>query len=206
MEEHVGLLIAIARRRLEKLAVARAAQHQLSMPQFWFLVAVAEHPGASQAELCAWLHHDAPTVSRLVTALSGQGLVRTEADPRDRRRTRLALTADGAQLAAGLAPSAREIREAATEGMSAPDVERLRRGLRRVIANVEDRLALEAGSPGSTGGLTTAAPGRRGGASERRGALRFVAARGGGAAARQTEVRRRNGHAAIARRGERTGR
>lgn len=160
MEEYVGLLIGIARRRLQQLVLAHATRYGLSGPQFWFLVGIAEQPGTSQAELSARVHRDAPTTSRIVTTLAERGLVRTADDPADRRRTRLVLTAEGTRIAAELAPIARELRAAVTEGMPGPEVERLRGGLRRVIENLEGRLAREAASAVTTDDLAGAARSR----------------------------------------------
>jgi len=144
MAEYVGLLIGAARRRIKQSVLARAARHGLSAQQFWFLVAVAEAPGASQAAICARLRADPPTVSRVYAALERRRLVRTAPDPADRRRTCLFLTPAGERLAPDLAASAREIRAAVTQGMSEREVDQLRRGLRRVVENL-DRLGGDAG-------------------------------------------------------------
>jgi DNA-binding MarR family transcriptional regulator len=137
VQEHVGLLIAAARRRLKQAALSRATGHGLSAQQFWFLVAVAERPGISQAELAGSLRSDAPTVSRVVSALARRRLVRAEHDPGDRRRLRLVLTRAGERLAAQLAAHARALRTAVVAGMSSGEVDALRAGLRRVISNLE---------------------------------------------------------------------
>ena len=137
MQEYVGLLISAARRRIKQAALARAAEHDLSAQQFWFLVIVAEHPGISQAELAAKLRSDPPTVSRVFAAMARRRLVRADADPGDRRRARLFLTRDGERLASQLAAQAHAVREAIVAGMTSGEIEVLRAGLRRVIANLE---------------------------------------------------------------------
>ncbi|HUL58847.1 MAG TPA: MarR family transcriptional regulator [Anaeromyxobacteraceae bacterium] len=150
MAEYVGLLIGAARRRIKQSVLVRAGRHGLSAQQFWFLVAVAEAPGASQSEVCARLRSDPPTVSRVYAALERRRLVRTAPDPADRRRTCLFLTIAGERLAPHLAASAREIRAAVTRGMSEREVDQLRRGLRRVVENL-DRLVDGAVAPPSSG-------------------------------------------------------
>ncbi len=149
MPEHVGILIGAARRRLKQAALSRASRHGLSARQFWFLVAVAEEPGASQCALCDRLRVDAPTASRVLAALERLDLVRTERDPGDARRSRLFLTSAGERLAPGLAAAAREIRRAVTADMSPGEVDRLRRGLERVIENL-DRICGAADGPAAT--------------------------------------------------------
>jgi DNA-binding MarR family transcriptional regulator len=137
MEEYVGLLIAAARRRIKQAVLARAATQGLTVQQFWFLVTVRERPGISQAELAERVRADAPTVSRVVTALTRRKLLRAEPDPRDRRRTSLQLTPAGERLGGLAGATAREIRAAIVAGMSAAEVDALRSGLQRVIANVD---------------------------------------------------------------------
>lgn len=135
-QEYPGLLIAVARRRIKQAVLARAAPHRLSTQQFWVLVHLQERAGLSQRELAARMDVDAPTVSRVLAALITRGLVRADEDPEDRRRTRLRLTPPGRELGRALAADAAEIRRGVVAGMSAPEVDALRDGLRKVIDNV----------------------------------------------------------------------
>jgi DNA-binding MarR family transcriptional regulator len=137
MQEYVGLLIAIARRRIKQAVLRRVARHRLAPQQFWILIALSETPGVSQSELAEQVHIDAPTASRIITALSGRELVRIELDPRDRRRSRLFLTGAGERLARELATLAQSVRAAVVDDMSEAEVEALRRGLRKVICNMD---------------------------------------------------------------------
>jgi DNA-binding MarR family transcriptional regulator len=139
MPEYVGTLIASARRRIKQAVLARVARHGLSAQQFWFLVAVAERSGTSQSELRERLRIDAPTTSRVFATLERLRLVKTRTDAEDRRRICVSLTPEGARLATELLATAREIRNAVTLDMSEREVEHLRRGLLRVIENI-DRL------------------------------------------------------------------
>lgn len=137
MQEYLGLLIAVARRRLKQAVMARVARRHLSVQQFWMLVALSEHPGVSQSWIAERLHADAPTVSRTLSALVERRLVRVELDPSDRRRTRLSLSAAGRRLADELGPLAAEIRGVVIEGMTPGEIAAVRDGLLRVIANLE---------------------------------------------------------------------
>jgi len=139
MQESVWLLIASARRRIKQAVLARTAAHRLAVQQFWFLVALRERPGISQVELAERVRSDAPTTSRVVASLTRRRLVRTDPDPHDRRRARLALTPEGRRLAEELSSTAQEIRAAVIHGMTEAELDALRHGLRRVIANL-DRL------------------------------------------------------------------
>lgn len=137
-QEYPGLLIAIARRRLKQAVLGRAAQHGLSPQQFWILVGLHERREApSQGDLVERMHIDAPTVSRVLATLVRRKLVRIAQDPADRRRARVHLTRAGEPLAATLAAIAAEIRGAMVDNMSAAELEGLRRGLAKVISNLE---------------------------------------------------------------------
>jgi DNA-binding MarR family transcriptional regulator len=137
-QEYPGLLIAIARRRLKQAVLARAARHGLSPQQFWVLVGLHERGDPpSQGELVERMHIDAPTVSRVLAALVRRRLVRIAQDPDDRRRARVHLTRAGEELAGGLAGIAAEIRAAMVADMSAAELDALRRGLAKIISNLE---------------------------------------------------------------------
>jgi DNA-binding MarR family transcriptional regulator len=136
-QEPIGRLIASARRRLKQAVLARAATHRLAVQQFWFVVTLWERPGISQVELASVAQSDAPTTSRVVCALARRHLVRVDPTPDSRHRRRLFLTPAGERLAKDLSRTAREIRAAIVRGMTVAEQEALRRGLQRVIANLE---------------------------------------------------------------------
>ena len=41
MQDYVGLLIAIARRRIKQVVLSRVVRHRLSSGQFWILIGLA---------------------------------------------------------------------------------------------------------------------------------------------------------------------
>jgi DNA-binding MarR family transcriptional regulator len=137
MQEYLGLLIAAARSRIKQVVLAQVAQFGLAPQQFWMLIALRESPGMSQAELAERVRSDAPTVSRTLAALLERGLVRSDPDPEDRRRSRVFLTAAGEQLASEVAAVAADVRAAVVEGMSAAEETAIRRGLRRILDNLD---------------------------------------------------------------------
>jgi DNA-binding MarR family transcriptional regulator len=137
--EPIGLLIAAARRRIRQAVGSRARAHGLTTQQFWVVNAIVEAAGLSLRELAARLRMDEPTASRIVAGLVAQGWIRSEDDPRDRRRSCLLpgeRASDGTRKIAALA---NEIRGAMVEGLRPADQRALRALLRRIIANM-DRL------------------------------------------------------------------
>ncbi|HVI74299.1 MAG TPA: MarR family transcriptional regulator [Anaeromyxobacteraceae bacterium] len=137
MQEYLGLLIAAARSRIKQVVLAQVAQFGLAPQQFWMLTALREMPGMSQADLAERVRADAPTVSRTLGALLERGLVRSDPDPEDRRRSRVFLTAAGEQLASEVAAVAADVRAAVVDGMSAAEEAAVRRGLKRILDNLD---------------------------------------------------------------------
>lgn len=135
--EPVGLLIGAARRGIKQAVGRRLGRFRLTPPQFWVLLAIQEGRAPSLGAIVDRLRGDQPTASRIVAALVRRKLVRADADPDDRRRTLLSCTAAGAALRAPLSSVAAEIRGAIVAGMDEEEQETLRRGLRKVIENVE---------------------------------------------------------------------
>ena len=137
MQEYLGLLIAAVRSRIKQVVLAQVAQFGLAPQQFWTLIALSESPGQSQAQLAERVRADAPTVSRTLAVLLERRLVRSEPDPDDRRRSRVFLTAAGARLADELSRVASEVRASVGDGMSAAEEAAVRRGLKRILANLD---------------------------------------------------------------------
>jgi DNA-binding MarR family transcriptional regulator len=138
-EEHLGLLIAAARRRLKQAVLARVRRYRLNTQQFWMLLRASAHSGATVGELAQLLRIDAPTASRIFSSLARRRLVRLLPDSHDRRRTRVFLTAAGEALAHELQPVGRSIRSAVVSGLTPDEQHTLRSSLHKVISNL-DRL------------------------------------------------------------------
>ncbi len=137
MQEYLGLLIAAVRSRIKQVVLAQVAQFGLAPQQFWTLIALRESPGQSQAQLAERVRADAPTVSRTLAVLLERRLVRSEPDPDDRRRSRVFLTAAGARLADELSRVASEVRASVVDGMSEGEEAAVRRGLKRILTNLD---------------------------------------------------------------------
>jgi DNA-binding MarR family transcriptional regulator len=133
----LGLLVAAVRRSIKQAVTRRLRSRRLSHQQFWLLMALHEQPGPSLGELAEGRLMDPPTASRVVAALLGRGLVRLEADPRDRRRRSIRLTVRGEALARELHSLAVDVRGTIAAGFSRVEVETLRALLLRMIANLE---------------------------------------------------------------------
>jgi DNA-binding MarR family transcriptional regulator len=136
-QECIGLLVAAARRGLKQAVLRRARPLGITPPQFWFLNAARELPGASLGELARRQRFDAPTASRLAEGLARRGYLRMHTDARDRRALRIALTPSGTRLAERIGPIAAAVRAAEVQGLAPREQEALRSLLRKVIRNLE---------------------------------------------------------------------
>jgi DNA-binding MarR family transcriptional regulator len=103
--------------RLRLLEALAAASHSLSVSELGEAIGV-----------------DQPRASRLVQQAVDLGLVRREADPDDARRTRIALTDDGARVARGFRGQRREHLSQALRGFTADE----RAELARLLAKLAD--------------------------------------------------------------------
>jgi DNA-binding MarR family transcriptional regulator len=135
--EPIGLLIGAMRRRIKQLTATVAKEHRLSPQQFWILIAIARGEPLSLRQLAEERRMDGPTACRVVDALVKRGLVLSEADPGDRRRTRLALTRPGGLLASRLLPIADDIRDTVESPLSTREREAVVSGLRKMLSNLD---------------------------------------------------------------------
>jgi DNA-binding MarR family transcriptional regulator len=136
-QDSLARLIGLARRRLKQAVGRRVTPYGLSTQQFSVLVHLDEADGPALCSVCDTLRIDAPTASRIVTALTRRGLVRSAEDPADRRRTRLKLTAQGRVLARELQPLATELRATVERDLTRSEAAELRRLLEKVIAGLD---------------------------------------------------------------------
>jgi DNA-binding MarR family transcriptional regulator len=130
LTNHLGRLFAHA-------LAERIAPHGVVPGQFAQLLALYEHDGLTQRELCDRVRIEQATMAKTLQRMERDGLVRCEPDPADRRRIRVYLTERARALKPHLLAAGREVNTAATAGLSDWDVENFRRLAQRLIANLE---------------------------------------------------------------------
>lgn len=133
----LGLLVARIGRSVRQIVAAQVEPLGLSIQEFWTLIAIAEHPITSQAELATRQHVDEATICRVVRTLTERELLAGVRDPQDRRRVRLALTPQGAALVRRLVPVARGVRHALEAALEPTELEATCLALGKVVARVE---------------------------------------------------------------------
>ncbi|MGD9987177.1 MarR family transcriptional regulator [Pseudonocardia sp.] len=91
----LDLLLVRAGRAVERRRQAAAAAHGLSATGLAVLEALLDVPSASHRDLAGALGLTPATLTPVLDALDGAGLVTRERDVRDRRVVRIAVTATG---------------------------------------------------------------------------------------------------------------
>jgi DNA-binding MarR family transcriptional regulator len=128
-------------RRVHFLAQAHADRiaraHGLTMQQWEMLVRLRRAGGAlDQRELCCGLGVAPATMSALIDTASERGLVQREAHPDDRRRRRIALSAEGRARVEAVPHLGRDIAAQMTHGFSDEERAQLAILLERAAENL----------------------------------------------------------------------
>jgi DNA-binding MarR family transcriptional regulator len=136
----LGTLTSAVRRRLKHVVAARLAPYDLTIQQFWVMLVLLEQGPASLHPLSQQVWMDDPTASRVVKAMVGRGLLRTQPDPKHGRRILITLTPAAVPLAQELQGLAGEIKAGLVANLSQEEQGIMRRGLIAMIANLDDML------------------------------------------------------------------
>lgn len=115
LDASVGHLLRRAHQRYQSLFLECAAGLGLTGPQFATLVRLSESGRATQNHLGRLAAMDSATVQGVVRRLIDRGLIRTAADPMDRRMRVLTITPEGE----GLLDEAQAAGERANEALMA---------------------------------------------------------------------------------------
>ncbi len=103
----------------------------------WFvLLALADHPGASQREIAEKVGVQDATLTHHLAAMEESGLIRRYRAPEDRRVQRIELTEEGTALFRRLAKTARAFDERLRRGVPDDEIARTKDTLARLLANV----------------------------------------------------------------------
>jgi DNA-binding MarR family transcriptional regulator len=129
--------LAVAGRLLRTAADAELAEHGIAAAGVGVLLRLVDQDGLTQAQLARLQCVEAPTMCRLIDRLVRDGMVERQADPQDRRATRVHLTAQGRETAAAGGAVVAGIEERAFADLEEDEARILAALLDRVI----DRMA-----------------------------------------------------------------
>lgn len=136
--QSVPMLIAAARRRIKQIAWEQFRPYGVTPQQAGVMLALEKQDGISLTELAQQMHLDNPTACRMVNALAKRKLLETRADPHDRRRFRLHLTASGKRLGKQLSQGANKINGLLERKLDARDRAQLQALLSKFVTRLEE--------------------------------------------------------------------
>jgi DNA-binding MarR family transcriptional regulator len=136
-EESLGYQVNHLARLLAAALRERIEPHGVVPGQFAQLLALFEHDGVSQAELCREVQIDQSTMTHTLRRMERDGLVSRTSDPGDQRRSLISLTPRAHELEPTLVGAAREVNALAATGVSSADLATCMRVLATAIDNLQ---------------------------------------------------------------------
>jgi DNA-binding MarR family transcriptional regulator len=135
-ERSLGFQVRRCHRAFDRALNAKLAPKGLTSGFWYFLRALWQEDGATQARLAQLNNVTAPTAVATLAAMARLGLVERTRNASDRRKVNVFLTPRAEALKAELMPFARRINEAAGAGIPATDLETCLRVLKQMSANL----------------------------------------------------------------------
>ncbi len=135
--QSLGLMLHDAARLIKSEFERRARGHRLSLMQWRTLGALNQNDGMSQVALAARVEASQMTMSDIIDRLEGEGLVRRESDPADKRAKLVWITAAAAPVVEEMRSIATEVYAAALAGIAPEDLDGLTRSLQQIVSNLE---------------------------------------------------------------------
>jgi DNA-binding MarR family transcriptional regulator len=116
----------------------RALRLGLTRAQWRALKAIRRREGLSQSELAEFLEMEPIAIGRVIDRLAASGFVERRADPQDRRRWRLHLTAKAGAVTDDMEVIAAELRNEALAQVDEADFAAFQRVLTQLRANLSN--------------------------------------------------------------------
>ena len=137
LAEHLPYLInRVGSALVARFSADALAGAQLSIASWRVLAALANNGGLRQTDLAELTSIDASTLSRLITRLVRDGLVKRTRSKTDSREVAVALTRKAEALMARLVPIAVGLQQEATRGLTKRDLATLKQVLRKMHGNL----------------------------------------------------------------------
>lgn len=148
-----GYFVTRTARAFMRIAEAQLRPLGLGVAHLPVMICLAEEGSLTQADLAQRTHVEQPTAAALLQRMDKAGLIKRSPDPRDRRATRIRLSARAEEVMPQALELLSQTNGEATAGLSAEEIETLHGLLRRVLANLaaltdddRDQVATEASS------------------------------------------------------------
>lgn len=129
-------------RRAQQLAVAifieETAGFDVTPVQFAILNALMDEPGEDQTTLSSRVVFDPATFGSVISRLEAKGWVQRQADPQDKRRKLLWITAEGKKVALQMKRAVGKAQQRIVEPLEVAERAQLNELLRKLIAGHEN--------------------------------------------------------------------
>lgn len=137
-EESLGYMVNHLARRLARALHERIATLGVVPGQFAQLLALYEHDGITQQELCEIVGIEQPTMANTLGRMERDGLVDRRPHPGDGRKQLIYLTDKARALEDPLTEAAESVNTLATAGLSKAESSTLMRLIATVRANLDE--------------------------------------------------------------------
>jgi DNA-binding MarR family transcriptional regulator len=125
-------------RRAHQLSVAifaeKTAAYDLTAVQFAMLNALIEEPGEDQITLAGKVAFDAATSGAVIARLEAKGLLRRDADPKDKRRKLLTATKAGEDMVMAMKAAVEGVQTNITQPLTEQEAKQLTSLLSKLVA------------------------------------------------------------------------
>ena len=125
-------------RRAHQLSVAifaeQTAAFDITAVQFAMLNALIEEPGTDQITLAGKVAFDAATSGAVIARLEAKGLLRRDADPKDKRRKLLTATEEGEKIVVAMKTAVADVQVDIMQPLSKHEARQLTTLLAKLVA------------------------------------------------------------------------
>ena len=135
-DDSLGLLLRGAHRAMVRALSAELAPHQVTNAEWSALRVLWRGDGLTQVALAERLAVEKASLTPIVAALERKKLITRRRDPRDRRKSRILLTAAGRRLRSHLLPLGEMVNTRAEATLTPAERTRLHTLLRKVTATI----------------------------------------------------------------------
>jgi DNA-binding MarR family transcriptional regulator len=129
-------------RRAHQLAVGFFAENtatfDITPVQFAMLNALVDEPGEDQVTLAGKVAFDAATSGAVIARLEAKGLLRRDADPKDKRRKLLTATSEGEKIVVAMKAAVADVQGQIMQPLSAKEAEQLTSLLGKLVAGHDE--------------------------------------------------------------------
>jgi DNA-binding MarR family transcriptional regulator len=125
-------------RRAHQLSVSifaeKTADFDITPVQFAMLNALMEEPGEDQITLAGKVAFDAATSGAVIARLEAKGLLRRDADPKDKRRKLLTVTKEGEKIVFAMKTAVNDVQSQITNPLSGDEAKQLTSLLAKLVS------------------------------------------------------------------------